>query len=952
MKKTLSVCWALFIYITFSLNVWAQTLTPAQQETLRNLTPEQKQAIQQELQKTGGVLTPEAIEALKRRPEFKGLTPEEIIKGKKLLETKEKLLEQQKEKGLEEEKKATLKKKKITAPKEITSLFQRYLRIKSGALKVSTNNLRPFGYNLFRRIPTKTLPAQPVAPDYIIGPGDEIQVLLWGRINAQYNLQVGRDGRILFPQIGPLTVAGMKYSEMKDFLTKQATRIIGANVAITLSKLRQIQVFVLGEVRNPGPYNLTAMSTMLDALIVAGGPTGRGSLRRIILKRNNKVISVLDLYDLLLKGDKSKDKRLRHGDIIFVPLAGPLVGIAGNVKRPAIYELKTESNLEDALKLAGGLLPVAWEQKIQVERAEKHEWKVVLDINAKNKKKLRSFKLQDGDLIKVFSIIPQAINTVELLGNVARPGTYAYHPGMCLKEIITNPGDLLPDTYFEYALIKRYVWPTGETKLVPFNLRKVILEKKENIELKPLDKVYIFSKWFFESKPSVSIKGEVRNPGTYQIPEKGFRVKDVILLAGGLKKDAYLGKAELYRLDKKNKKTILLTFNLKKAMEGDPAHNLLLKDLDEIVIHSIWEYIPKQTVSIYGEVNKPGQYPFAPGMRVKDLVFAGGNVKESAYLKEAEITRYEIKNGKICESEHICINLERALAGDPKDNILLKPYDQLFVRKISDWGHIAYVEISGEVRFPGKYAITKGERLSSLIERAGGFTEKAYLRGAVFIRKRVQELQQRQINEMIDRLEKELMGASVAKVGAALTPQEAGIKEKETELKRQFLNRLRKIKAKGRLVIHLAPPERLKGTPYDIELEDGDKLYVPTNPRTVQVVGAVFNQTAFIYMPGKDLSYYIDAAGGYTKNADKKYIYILKVDGSAVRPGKGWSISFRWNPITHRWESGNIASTIEPGDTIVVPEKLEKVAWLKNIKDITQILYQIAITAGVTIAAY
>jgi protein involved in polysaccharide export with SLBB domain len=359
----------------------------------------------------------------------------------------------------------------------------------------------------------------------------------------------------------------------------------------------------------------------------------------------------------------------------------------------------------------------------------------------------------------------------------------------------------------------------------------------------------------------------------------------------------------------------------------------------------MWEFVPKRIVSIYGEVNKPGHYPYAENMTLRDQIFAAGNHKESAYLKEAEISSYEIRDGKLCKISHRVINLENALAGKPQDNIMLKPYDRVFIKKISNWRRIEYVEITGEVVFPGKYVIKKGERLSSLIKRAGGFTDKAYLRGAVFTRKRVQELQQKQINEMIDRLEKELMVGGAAGASAAITPQEAQIKSEEVKLKRQFLAKLRQTKAKGRLVIHLDTPERLKGTVSDIELEGGDKLYIPSNPQTIQVVGAVYNQTAFIYEKGKGIAHYIKLAGGCTENANKDHIYVLKVDGTAVF-SNGRCLGFHLNPFKR------CPVRLEPGDTIVVPEKLEKIAWLRNVKDITQILYQIAVTSGVVIGLY
>jgi len=810
------------------------------QQSFRELTPAQQRAIQEELAKRGGVLTPEVIEALRARPEFQGLTLEEI-------------------RSLAQAYTTTLGPQAFLPKKEIESLFRKYLEKKGAQSPFEVSlELKPFGYEIFRRPFLKTPPVQPVPPDYIIGPGDEIEVLLWGRVNTHYTLKVNPDGTILFPQIGPLVVAGMRYDEMRSFLKKQAERIVGASAAVTIGKLHTIQVFILGEAQDPGVYELNAMSTILDALILAGGPKETGSLRKILLKRENKVVAALDLYDLLLNGDKTNNKYLKHGDVIFIPTVGPLVGIAGNVKRPAVYELKGEKTLENAIKLAGGFLPVAYVQKIQVERIKNNQKKVVLDIDATNKEVLKSFELKDGDLVQVFSIVKEDTNAVYLYGNVRHPGKYAYEPGMKIGDIIKSTKDLLPDTLMDFAIIKRLTPPDNHWEYKSFSLKKLLLEhsEEENIELKPYDIILIANKW---------------------------------------------------------------------------------------------DVMPKKTVEIEGAVNKPGKYEYLSNMKVADLIKLGGGFKPHAYLDEAELMR-NIPTSEGMKTEIIKINLEKALAGDPKENIPLMENDYLFVKNVPEWEKPAVVEISGEVLFPGRYVIKKGEHLSSLIERAGGFTDKAYLRGTVFTRSRVQKLQQRQINEMIDRLEKELMVGGVAETGAAISPEEAKISAEEAKMKKEFLAKLRKIKAKGRLVIHLKPLDKLKGTPDDIELEDGDKLYIPHNPQTIQVVGAVYNQTAFIYEPGKSISCYIEKAGGYTKTADKKQLYVLKVDGSAVRP-KGRYFGFIWNPFTHRWEASSTV-LLDPGDTIVVPEKLEKIAWMRNIKDITTILYQIAVTAGVIIAAY
>ncbi|HDD43742.1 MAG TPA: polysaccharide biosynthesis protein [Candidatus Desulfofervidus auxilii] len=794
----------------------------------------QLQILQVELSKTEGQVTIDLIKSLLANPAFQGLSEEEVInialKGKVLI---------------------------VEKPKEI--LFNRYLKREGpqSPFEVSID-LKPFGYEIFKKIPPPSLYTFPIPSDYIVGPGDEVQVLLWGRINAQYTLTINNDGTILFPQIGPLTVAGMRYEEMRDFLIRQARRIIGTDAAITMGRLRSIQVFVLGEVKNPGVYTLSPMSTIMDALIIAGGPNNIGSLRKIKLKRNNKVICTLDVYDLLLKGDRSNDKHLRHGDVVFVPPVGPLVGVAGNVKRPAIYELKEKTNLATVLKLAGGILPTAYLQHIQVERLENNQKRIILDINAQDNKKLSSFYLQDGDLVKVFSIVKEDTNAIYLYGHVRYPGKYVYKPGMRIKDIIKSTKELLPDTFMDFALVKRLVPPDNHWEYRSFSLRGLLIEnsKKDNIELKPYDTIIIYNKW---------------------------------------------------------------------------------------------EVMPKKVVTIGGAVNKPGQYEYLSNMKVSDLVKLAGGFKRYAYLEKAELTRI-IPTKEGMKTKFIEINLKEALTGNPKYDIPLQEDDYLFIKTVPEWELIT-VKISGEIMFPGTYVVKKGERLSSLIKRAGGFTDKAYLRGAEFIRKRVQELQQRQLDEMLDRLERELITTSVAEIGSVLGPEEAKIKQAELEMKRRFIAKLRAAKAKGRLVINLAPLEKLKGTIYDIELEDGDKIYIPKNPGTIQVLGAVYTPTAFIYEKGKSLSYYIKKAGGYRRNADKKKVYILKVDGSAIRPGGFLKFGILWNPYKHRWEMGS-SVLLEPGDTIVVPEKLERIAWMRNIKDITTILYHVAVTTGVVIAAF
>jgi protein involved in polysaccharide export with SLBB domain len=324
-----------------------------------------------------------------------------------------------------------------------------------------------------------------------------------------------------------------------------------------------------------------------------------------------------------------------------------------------------------------------------------------------------------------------------------------------------------------------------------------------------------------------------------------------------------------------------------------------------------------------------------------------GGTKYYAYLKEAELTRLHISDaGPKVEKRNV--DLEKAIAGDPLGNPTLQEDDQVFVRTIPEWRMYSQAAILGEFRFPGTYTVRQGEKLSSLIERAGGFTGKAYPRGAVFTRESVRELQQKRLMESIERLERDLLARGSASLSAAASPEELKAKEGEILQSKELIAKLRTVQATGRMVLEISSLETLRNSIYDIELENGDSLVIPENPRSLQTLGAVYNQTAFVFDPAKALPDYIELAGGYTESADKDRVFVLKVNGSAVKARESGLFLFSKAAYTTR----NGKPLLEPGDSIVVPEKLERIAWLRETKDITQILFQIAVAAGVVIAIF
>ena len=680
-------------------------------------------------------------------------------------------------------------------------------------------------------------------------------------------------------------------------------------------------------------------------------PVQSGSMRNIQLKRNDTVVSAFDLYDLLLAGDKSRDLRLQQGDVIFVPKPEATVAIYGDVKVPAVYELKKDTSLLKALELAGGLKTSAYGGQIQVQRYANNQERVVLDTSLDAMKARKDpFILQDGDRVRVFPVVDEDVNAVYLFGNVKRPGKYQFQTGLRISEVVTER-DLQPETDLSYAFVKRFKKPEMTPAIVSFKLGEAILKKTpaEDLALQPSDEIYIFRQWDFQTKPDIAVSGEVRNPGKYPL-QKNMRVKDALFMAGGPNFNAYLNLAHIFRTDPKTREATMLTVDLSQALAERDRDNIVLQNKDRLVVHHIQEYRPEKLVTIEGEVRHPGQYQLTEGMTIRDLVFAAGNIKEEAYLDDAELTSMITDNGRGVKYEQKNLNLRGAFAGDAGQNVRLQSYDRLFVKRIPDWRTERFVTVRGEVKFPGRYIVKKGERLSSLLERVGGYKDTAYLRGAFFARERVRELQQKGLQDMAERMERELL--SDTGISTALSAEEVAAKKIVLEQKQKFVESLQKLKATGRMTIHLAHLRLLKGSEYDIELEDGDTLLIPQKNSVVNVAGAVMSQGSYIYSEKMTYQDYISRTGGYSRNADTDNIFVMKVDGSARKLARGL---LDWSPSRNRWELANYGEEtqpIEPGDTIVVPDKVERIAWLREFRDITQILMNAAVAAGVVMALY
>nr|WP_281415672.1 SLBB domain-containing protein [Pelotalea chapellei] len=701
----------------------------------------------------------------------------------------------------------------------------------------------------------------PASGNYTLGSGDSLNITIWGSLSAKYELPIDRNGEITIPKVGVIGVSGLTYAQASEAIKKAISRFYkNFELNVTLGKTRTIQVFVVGEVEKPGSLQVSSLSSIIDALSAAGGPSRNGTLRNVRLMRDGKMISEFDLYQFMLTGDRSKDERLQNGDTILVPVIGPVVAVAGEVKRPAIYEMKGNTSLADAIAMAGGITAAGYTGKIQVERIANNTAKIILDYSSHEGQldnQTGSVKIIDRDMIKISSVQEAVRDVVVLRGNVTRPGEYQFRKGMRVKDLIAGYQDLLPESYLESAEIIRLALPDYHKEVLSISLRKAFQDsEKDNIELQEQDTIRVFSRWEMQEKPVVAINGFVKNPGTYD---------------------------------------------------------------------------------------------FYPGMTVRDLIAAAGSAKRNAILDFAELTRVSITGDK-AKSSRIQINLEKALSnGDPENNLLLQPDDVLIVRGISEWVEATdrFVTLKGEVKFPGVYSVTRGEKLSSVIQRAGGYTAKAYLNGAKFTRRSVMEIQQKRMDEIIARTEKDILQKQFALSYVAASREELEGTRAALDGLLKSIERLKSLKAEGRIVIRLAALEKLKTSSYDLEMEGGDTVEIPPRPNVVNVMGQVYNQTTFVHLPdSSDVETYLSKAGGPTRDAETSDMYIIKVDGSVYSRQQS-SFGIKWNDDARKWNLGSfMASSMDPGDTLVVPQKLERTAWLRDIKDITTILSQVALTAG------
>jgi protein involved in polysaccharide export with SLBB domain len=780
----------------------------------------------------------------------------------------------------------------------------------------------------------------PAGPDYVVGPGDGLTITLTGGISQRLQRVVDREGRVALPEVGGVEVSGRSLGDVQHLVqTVLRGQFRGVDADVSLSRIRTVRVYVTGDVERAGAYDVSSLSTPLNALYIAGGPTSGGSLRILRHYRGKQLVQEVDVYDLLLHGVRGDVQRLQAGDTIQVPPLKGQVTIEGMVRRPAVYELNGEKGLAEVLELAGGVLPSGTLRHVDVERVESHEGRTMLRLDipetnsdASVNKALEDFVVQDGDKIKITPILPYADKTVYLDGHVSRPGKFAYTDGMKISDLIKSYKDLLPEPSISHAEIIRLSQPDFAPEVLTFNLGDALAGKDQDLVLKPFDIVRVFGRFDFEDPPVITVTGEVRDPGDH-LTNGVAHLRDAVYLAGGTTRNALLTDAQVFRTTRDGKLEVI-NVNLAKALEGDAKDNVVLEPKDRVFIHRDLNLLDPPTVAVEGEVARPGKYPLGDNMTAAALVRLAGGFKRGAYKEEADLTRYEISQGSKVVSDHVTVPIAKAMADEPDADVRLRDGDVLAIRQLTGWKDVgAMITVTGEVVHPGTYGIQEGERLSSIIQRAGGFRSDAYPYGTVFERQQIRELEAKNRADLLDRVQSE--AADIKSIPEA-NQQDTLAKQAAIEQYQVTLQKLQNAPPQGRMVIHISSNlQHWMNTQSDVQVRAGDTLYVPKRPSVVLVDGAVYNPTGVTFKPGKSAGWYLSQAGGPTGTANKKGVFVIRADGSVA----GGSSSL--------FSGGAESAAMQPGDMVVVPEKIFTIsrAW-QNTATAAQIVTAVAIAAS------
>lgn len=778
------------------------------------------------------------------------------------------------------------------------------------------NTLQPFGYNVFAGQPTSQTPLAdiPVPDDYIIGPGDELRVQMFGKENASYKLKVNRDGSVEFPKLGPINVAGLSFDKAREALQSRISeQFIGIESAISMGALRTMQIFVMGDAYQPGAYNVNALTTVSQALQVAGGIDTVGSLRKIQVKRAGQVVQNVDLYKMLIWGDTQQDVRLRAGDTIFIPAKGTEVSITGLVKRPGIYELTGPAAISSVLSVAGGLKADALREVTVTRRGQ--NGMQVFNLTLGNGRD-NAFSIRDGDQIEAKPTTTEFSQAIAVRGAVVREGAYSYQPGIRISQLLKDPRrDLKSTADLDYALVVREINPRHDIEVLQFNLGRAMAYPGDidDLSLQARDQVLVFSRQVKDTfTTDAHDRGDVQQKmkqAENQLKQQadideatGAEIKVKATQAVGESKDVSLNQLDKGTVTEavvSDSRTILLKPILEKLKtQSDPAH-------------------PVQVADVAGEVKFPGVYPIARNMTLADLVTAAGGFNETAF--SAELSRVNVVADKL-DITHQRLSLTELRKGASP---AVQSKDSLNVLANPDWRGQATVQLFGEVKFPGSYTVRRGETLGQLLQRAGGVTQFGYANGGVFARESLRRQEADRLTYIKQQLQQEIATMTLRRqttmAARAASPSEASA----------LVSKLDSTQAVGRMSIDL--PAIINGDRRaDVMLENGDKLYVPAFQNVITVAGQVQMPTSHVFDPALSVQDYIERSGGTKKQADNDRIYVIKANGSVMMPDSNYWFSRHKN-------------VLEPGDTVIVPIDTDYLDNLSTWSTATQMMYQLGV---------
>jgi polysaccharide biosynthesis/export protein len=725
---------------------------------------------------------------------------------------------------------------KITMPPLVKSDFEKYAEDATG------QQLPVFGRQMFEDVPTTFSPVErvPVPAEYVLGPGDELIVRVWGKIDFDAHVTVDRNGQIYVPKVGALTVAGLRFEQVESYLRAAIGNLYkDFELNVALGQLRSIQVFVLGSARRPGMYTISSLSTLVNALFASGGPSPTGSMRRIELRRKGRLLTDFDLYDLAQKGDQSHDAPLLSGDVIFIPSIGPQVAITGSVNQPGIYELKAGTTVGAALEGAGGLTSLAGSTRAVLERIDDHSSRQVeefhLDANGLEE------TLKDGDLLRIFPISPKFENAVTLRGNVAQPGRFVWKHGMRISDLIPSRDSLLTRNYWM------------EHNRVPQETAAIAARRRQS---NPEDSTH--------SATSGSSESALGREGTGNSQSE---------IDSGMNREGNEGGV---------------------SEDGPPKYSIV----ESIAANNTeinWDYAVIKRLDDHD-------------LSTRLIAFHLGNAIDHP---------------------------------DSADNQALLPGDSVTVFSRADIAlpvekHATIITINGEVNAPGLYRVNPGETLRDLVRRAGGLTPHSYLYSSRLTRISTQQQEEEQLRQSTEKMQSELTAKyanSPPQPGQSAADQQA-----QLSMQQAAIARLATVAASGRVIMNMKPDASTLEDIPNLAIEDGDTFYIPPRMSTVQVAGAVYNANAFLQQPGRRLMAYLNDAGGPTRQADRKHIFVLRADGMVVTSQARESL----------WHSngGFAQMRLLPGDAIIVPEKIVTTSLMNNVNNWAQLASSGALAAA------